>query len=98
MGRWHRRKETEESGHENRRKMSTAACKHQGLGRAGKTRVGGTQQRQTGFGWTVAGDSLTFHLSLQLGVYLSNLLITLSRLENRNKTLKRWSGVKVVRE
>lgn len=41
-------------------------------------------------------DSLTFHLCLKLGVYLSDLLITLSRLRNRNKTLKGGQGVTVI--
>lgn len=57
----------------------------------GQRRQGGHPsgaQRQTRF-WRIlaAGrDLLTFHLCLQLGVYLSDLLITLFRLENRKKT------------
>lgn len=60
--------------------------------KAGRASQGSTQENPIQM--KLSGrDLLTFHLCFQLGVYLSNLLITLFRLENRKKTLRGDQGV-----
>lgn len=69
-----------------------AAC---GLGQGREGRAGTPVEHKGKAdkdGWQSSRDLLTFHLCLQLGVYLSDFLITQSRLENRNKTLKTGQG------